>query len=503
MIISSIPILLVDLVGSFLMIVLAFLTLNIVFKLRRQDRNNLIWIYLWWICVALSCFAASRSAGHILKNLLLVADQKATWDIIRPVSGAINTVTFVVVGSVTMFFERIWKIYQLIRKDRRALRTAHQKLLFFNQNLEQLVRERTNALSASEYKYRRIFEVSKDMILVTDREGTIVNINPSGYSLLGLDPHAETLGKRKILDFLTEPEIWPDIMASVEGESSSADIELDLIVEDSTIKRVLVSGSMADRTDNEAETFHFLVKDIQKRKMMEEQLTQADRLASIGELSAGVAHEINNPLGVILGYTQLLLRDEKKTAERYSDLKIIEKHARSCKTIVEDLLSFSRKSDTEKEMLKIHTVIDDVLAFVRRHAEVDHIAFEKEYSPTVRQVLIDEKKFKQVLINLVMNAIHAVGEKGLIKIVTDLSEITGELLVKVTDDGHGIERKDLKKIFDPFFTTKPTGEGTGLGLSVSYGIIKNHGGNIDVESTPGAGTIFTVTLPATWNNREN
>ncbi|MBW2634837.1 MAG: ATP-binding protein, partial [Deltaproteobacteria bacterium] len=114
-----------------------------------------------------------------------------------------------------------------------------------------------------------------------------------------------------------------------------------------------------------------------------------------------------------------------------------------------------------------------------------------------------EKKIKQVLINLVVNAIHAVGEKGYIQISTDLSEPTNELLVKVKDDGHGIEPKYLKKIFDPFFTTKSTGEGTGLGLSVSYGIIKNHGGHIYVESKPGAGTTFTVTLPTALTLPEN
>jgi signal transduction histidine kinase len=109
--------------------------------------------------------------------------------------------------------------------------------------------------------------------------------------------------------------------------------------------------------------------------------------------------------------------------------------------------------------------------------------------------LIDEKKIKQVLINLIVNAIHAVDKNGRIRIATDLSESAEQILVKVRDEGHGIAPKHLKKIFDPFFTTKPTGEGTGLGLSVSYGIIKNHGGNIYVDSKPGAGATFTVALP--------
>jgi len=503
MIISSLPILFVDLIGSFLMIILSFLSLGIVFKLRKQDHNNLIWTYLWWICLSLSCFAVSRSAGHILKNFLFMAGHEPFWAKIRPFSGAINTFMFIVVGAVTLFFERIWKIYQLVRKDRQALQSAHKELLFLNQNLERLVEQRTKALSVSEYKYRKIFEVSKDMILVTEKDGTIVNLNPSGYSLLGLDRETDKIEHRNAREFMVEPEKWFDTMASIQKERSISNVELEIIASDGVVKRVLLSGSMAEKSENEVQTFHFLLKDIEQRKRMEEQLTQADKLASIGELSSGVAHEINNPLGVILGYTQLLLRGEKDSSARYADLKTIEKHVRSCKTIVEDLLSFSRKSETEKKRLDIHHIIDDVLTFVQHHSNIEHIAIEKEYDPEVQPILVDEKKIKQVLINLVVNAIHAVGKKGRIQIATGLSKPAGDLMIKVKDDGHGIVKKHLKNIFDPFFTTKPTGEGTGLGLSVSYGIIKNHGGHIFVESKPGAGAVFTITLPAATVSQEN
>lgn len=503
MILSWIPILLVDQIGSIMMIVLSLLSLRLVFKLRKQDRDNLVWAYLWWACLALSCFAVSRSAGHILKNFLLMVGQKSSWEVVRPFSGAINSIMFIVVGSVTLFFERIWNIYQLVLKDRQALRLAHKELLLFNQNLEGLVEERTKALSASEYKYRKIFEVSKDMILVTNKDGTIVNLNPSGYHLLGMDMQNDQIEDQNVQEFLTEAEAWPRIIASVEKEGAVDNIELELVAVDGTHKRILLGGSVDDETGSDEDIIHFLVKDIQKRKAMEEQLAQADKLASIGELSSGVAHEINNPLGVILGYTQLLLRGEPNGSERYADLKTIEKHVRNCKTIVEDLLSFSRTSETEKKMLDIHSIIDDVLAFVQHHSDIQHIAIEKAYNPSVGPLCIDEKKIKQVFINLVMNAIHAVGKKGSIWIATELSDTADEIMVKVADDGHGIESRHLKKIFDPFFTTKSTGEGTGLGLSVSYGIIQNHGGHIHVDSKPGAGTIFTVALPSASPLKEN
>ena len=496
MILSYFPIWLVDMVGSTLMIILSLLCLKLVFRLRRRDRDNIVWTYLWWICVALSCFAVSRSGGHIVKNFLLMAGQETFWAAIRPFSGAINSVMFIVVGSVTLFFERVWNVHQMVLKDRQAVKSAHQELVFLNQNLERLVEERTNALSVSEYKYRKIFETSKDMILITTRGGSIVNLNPSGYQLLGMDMQDDRIENMNVREFLADPEAWNRIIAVVEKEGSVDNVELDLVTADGGHRSFLLSGSVEDAVDSEEEVIHFLVKDIQKRKAMEEQLAQADKLASIGELSSGVAHEINNPLGVILGYTQLLMRGESDRSERYADLKTIQKHVRNCKTIVEDLLSFSRKSDTEKEVMDIHRIIDDVLAFVQHHSQIEHIDIEKIYSPSVQPLRVDEKKIGQVLINLMMNAIHAVGKKGRIRISTDVSETEEVLRIQIADDGHGIEPRHLKKIFDPFFTTKTTGEGTGLGLSVSYGIVQNHGGHIQVKSRPGEGSVFTVVLPA-------
>jgi signal transduction histidine kinase len=145
--------------------------------------------------------------------------------------------------------------------------------------------------------------------------------------------------------------------------------------------------------------------------------------------------------------------------------------------------------------LNIHPIIEDVIGFVRHHSNLENIQIEPHFAASVPTVLMDEKKIKQVLINLLMNAIHAVSPKGIIRITTGLSEKNGRVTVKVSDTGHGIAKENLSRLFDPFFTTKPTGEGTGLGLSVSYGIIKGHGGNITVKSKQGQGATFTLSLP--------
>jgi len=501
MILSAIPIWIVDVAGSILMIIFSFLCLRLVHKLKNHDRNNVIWTYLLWVCYGLALFAISRSVGHILKQALLLAGQTAAWNAIRPFSGAINTIMFVLVASVTLFFERTWKIYQQISKDKQALQSAHKELLYLNQNLENVVSERTKALALSEHKYRRIFEVSKDMILVTRKDGSIVNLNPAGYKLLQLEDAEAARQDRRFQDFFVDTALWDTIKKTIDEQGFVSSFDVDLKNSDGGKNKSLVSGSLDRGTVATEDTIHFVVKDIEQRRLMEKQMAQAEKLAAIGQLSAGVAHEINNPLGIILGYTQLLIKNKSSKEERYDDLKTIEKNVKNCKAIVEDLLSFARGSEAKKEVARIGDIIADVVHFMRQHSDLDNIQIITEYDPRVPPMELDDKKMKQVFLNLLMNAKHAVNQNGTIHVTTKLNQAGDQLSIMVTDTGHGIRKKNLSRIFDPFFTTKPTGEGTGLGLSVSYGIIKNHGGDIEVESEEGQGSTFTIRLPVAPKNR--
>ncbi len=501
MIAHLIPIWTVDFFGSILMILLSFLCLRLVFRLKQRDPGNVVWTYLLWFCLGLAGFAISRSAGHMLKDILIVTNRNHVWSTIRPFSGAINTFMLVLVAAVTLFFERTWNIYQQILKDKQVLLQTHNELLYMNQNLEQLVTERTEALAVSEHKYRRIFEISKDIIMVTRKDGTITDINPSGLEMLGNGKQETPPKGRKLATFL-KSEDWQKLIDEIDEHGSIYNAEVDLMRHDDTPRRSLVSASMDRGRPGQEDSIHYLIKDIEQRRLMEQQIAQADKLASLGQLSAGVAHEINNPMGIILGYTQLLLRDEAPDSEKHSDLKIIEKHVKNCKAIVEDLLSFARSSKTEEKAHKIHEVIDEVLNFVQQHAEVEHLKIIRKYDQQAPAILLDEKKIKQVFINLIMNAEHAIGDEGTIEIQTNYNQPSNAIHVRVSDTGHGISRQNLKRIFDPFFTTKPTGEGTGLGLSVSYGIVQNHGGEITVDSHPEKGSTFTVILPLKNQNKD-
>jgi PAS domain S-box-containing protein len=497
MIVSSLPIWTVDVLGSVCMIVLAFMCVRLARLLRHRDRHNIIWTYLFWVCTALAVFAVSRSAGHILKQVLIITGDAGTWNRIRPYSGAINTFTFVVVGAITLFFERSWSIYRQIVGDKQDLQIARDKLLYLNQNLEHLVGERTAELALSEHKYRRIFEVSRDMILVADRDGRIIDMNPSGRDTLFFDGAGRNGRGFEVQQVFLDPSGWPRILGKIEGDGYIANAEIDLRRGDGSRMRTLLTGSLDRGATKKDDTIHLLVKDIEQRRLAEEQIAQADKLASIGQLSAGIAHEINNPLGVVLGYTQLLIRHENPRSEKYRDLKTIEKHARNCKAIVEDLLNFARTSSPNENLIRIDTTLDEVMKFIRQHGDLDRIEVVKDYDPAVPPMFLDEKKIKQVFMNLLLNARHAMGSEGRLSLSTAYRPAGRRVLIEIADSGHGIAKRDLSRIFDPFFTTKPTGEGTGLGLSVSYGIIKNHGGEITVDSAVGRGATFTITLPVT------
>ncbi|MDM8544209.1 PhnD/SsuA/transferrin family substrate-binding protein [Desulfococcaceae bacterium HSG9] len=388
--------------------------------------------------------------------------------------------------------------HQQLQSQIEERKRAEQALQNAHDQLETHVQERTKALSLSEQKFRRIFEVSQDMIVATSEAGLILDINPAGYKMLGfkqIDPIA--IPSTRFQDFLTEEDDWRAIGTALAARGFISSMEIKLKRNDGAVMRSLISGSIDRGLNGKIETLHFVVKDIERRKLMENQLAQADRLASIGQLASGIGHEINNPLGIILGYTQLLIRNEDPETESYADLKTIEKHVKNCQLIVNDLLNFARNSQPAKEPVNINDLIDDVLEFILHHSDSKTCEVLRRYDLKIPLVSLDEKKIKQVILNLVMNACHAVSDKGEIAITTGADSRADQVYIKVSDTGYGIESKNLTRIFDPFFTTKTTGEGTGLGLSVSYGIIKNHGGDIQASSRPGHGSTFTVRLPVT------
>ncbi|MBI1734560.1 MAG: GAF domain-containing protein, partial [Candidatus Rokubacteria bacterium] len=235
-----------------------------------------------------------------------------------------------------------------------------------------------------------------------------------------------------------------------------------------------------------------------KRQMAElrqtqAQLIQSTKLAAIGELAANIAHEINNPLTTVLGFASFLTERLEPGAPTLEELKLIQEEATRARDIVRDLLQFSRQNEFLPAMSDVNVVVEQVVSMVRRQGAVDAIDVQEAYAPDLPLVEMDVSRMKQVFLNIVNNAIYAMPEGGALRVRTSARD--GFLHVEFTDTGTGIDADSLPRIFDPFFTTKPDVSGTGLGLSVSLGIVQSHGGTIEVGSTLGKGSTFTVKLP--------
>lgn len=492
-ILPMLPVDLLDIFGSLSMIVLSILCFQCALALNRKESHNIIWTFLVWFCSGLLLFSLSRSIGHILKHLLVSSDLAHVWDGFRPVSGAMNTVAFILVGSITLFFSRVYRTYRRMLEDKKSIERANQKIARWNLNLENMILERTRDLSASEEKYRRVFENSKDMLFICDVHGTIRDINPSGVDLLGLETREGAVG-RNLFEWL-DPGEAERVRLHIIKEGYVKDVELSLRRSVSENLTVLLSGTAVYGEGEKPGEVEGTVKDITGRKRMELQLLQADKLASLGQLSAGIAHEINNPLGLVLGYTKLVLKEAGPEKEFNEDLKIIEKHALNCKKIVENLLKFSRATSTTKSLVDLHDLIHDVVEVVANKFKVERVGLETRLAPDLPKVQADPDKIRQVFMNILMNGRQSIEGAGTITIATSFDKHRGLISIRFTDTGSGIPQEIIHKIFDPFFTTKPTGMGTGLGLAVSYGIVKDHDGEIRVESNPGQGSAFIVELP--------
>jgi two-component system NtrC family sensor kinase len=236
------------------------------------------------------------------------------------------------------------------------------------------------------------------------------------------------------------------------------------------------------------------------------EVTQGQKLASIGVLAAGIAHELNNPLTGVLTFTSLLRKKAADGSEDAEDLDLVIGETKRCASIIKRLLDFAREKTPVKGYCDINQVIEDTIRFIERPASLQQIDIHTKLEPQLPPVWCDADLIKQVIMNLLVNAQQAIEGRGSITVLTcatnatrsglELKATSGQVVdISVIDTGCGITQANLGRIFDPFFTSKEVGKGTGLGLSVSYGIVQAHGGRISVQSTVGEGTTFHVYLP--------
>ena len=336
-----------------------------------------------------------------------------------------------------------------------------------------------------------VFDGITDMLVLLDRELRIRMVNKAHLKQFGVT--LDNVLNQRCRDPKTCSSC-PFIQCNIETAFNSKTAFTEE-VQSSDGEIFLVHYYPIVNEKGEVESIVRTAKDITDEKQVEQKIQQTEKLVSLGQLAAGIAHEINNPLGVIHCYADLLKYQLPDSPQGLSDVAIIEKHALNCQRIVSDLLKFARGQETERQLAPLNPTIEEVVQMVESQFQKQHCEIELDLDPDLPMVSIDVDKLKQVYLNLLMNARQAIKVRGKIRVSTRYIE--NDHLVKIVfwDSGIGISPEIRDKIFDPFFSTKETGKGTGLGLSVSYGIIKNHGGDIQVESKPGYWTRFVILLP--------
>jgi two-component system, NtrC family, sensor kinase len=333
-------------------------------------------------------------------------------------------------------------------------------------------------------------------LLAVDLDGRVTRLNSALEEILDLS-RAQSLGK--LVEELFS-EDFSDTLRQVLGNDSWRLKEIRNIYKihtaTSTGRSLVLNIAIAPLQDVQGQTGALVVlEDVTSRVRLEEQLQQREKLSSIGLLAAGVAHEVNTPLTGVSSYTQMLLGMLKETDPKHALLLKVRRQAERATNIVNNLLNFSRTGDaTEFTELDIGRVLDDTLQLLEPQLRGNQIQIVRGYDPEAPPVIGNSGKLQQVFTNLLLNARDAIPAGGSIRISTSPAD-DDSLTIEVSDNGVGIAPENVAKIYDPFYTTKGVGRGTGLGLAVSYGIVQEHSGHISVESTPGHGTIFRITLP--------
>lgn len=353
------------------------------------------------------------------------------------------------------------------------------------------------ALRETEAFLEKVILGSPIAIVAADRYGHILLMNPSAEELFG---YSSPFAVRHVTaDQLYPPGTANNIMRQLkgrkgklpslntsiinsQGEEIPVELTASIIYEDN--EEVATVGIYTDLRDKLAVE--------QKLKETQAQLAQSEKMASIGQLAAGVAHEINNPLTGILFYANLkqeqMAPDDPERAEVIAVIEDVNR----CKDIVQNLLAYSRQSSPMKDIIQINTVVNQALNLIRDPKMFGKIKILRDFSEDMMMIHVDKNQISQVIINLVMNAIAAMKAEGELTLRTFRNKMKGKVYLEITDTGCGIAPDYLNKIFDPFFTTKAPGEGTGLGLSTAYGLIKENKGNIRVKATGPKGTSFLL-----------
>ena len=370
-----------------------------------------------------------------------------------------------------------------------------------NKKLEKIYNEYKRVCRNEEERIKELnclYQVAQCVVVETDLDKAfekIVRIIPNGWQYTNLACARVTVNESSYAsDYFFESNLFQKEEIFSEGQVVG---KIEIFYRQELGKKQINPFLLEERDllKGIANIISFYIKkqqDDQKRKIIQQQLLHADRLATIGQLAAGVAHELNEPLGNILGLAQLSLTLNGIPDQAQADLIKIQDCVLYSREIIKKLMEVSRQSSPSKKEFDLNDLIESSTTFLEARCSKEGINIVKKYDENII-VKADHTQIKQVITNLIINAIQAMKNGGKLTIATQKTET--KAIFSIEDNGVGISKKNMGQAFMPFFTTKDVGEGTGLGLSVAYGIVQSHGGDIKVSSERGKGSVFQVTLP--------
>ena len=353
-----------------------------------------------------------------------------------------------------------------------------------------------NALTeaySSQRRYAQLVDEAPIGVLVFDRSLCIRTANVKAAQLLGVQRVDELLGQQMSNEVVAEHPLLDEALQACIGKGESRSFEDNVQAARPTRSAMLLHLAPLRGPTGEIEAIQLLLEDASERRELESQLREAQKLEAVGQLAGGVAHDFNNLLTVITGYTETVVEQLTEQPQLREELEQVLQASGRASRLVEQLLAFSRQRDAEMTRFDLRELVAQTARMLDRLLG-DQIRMQIEACEAALTVLADRGQLEQVLLNFAVNARDAMPEGGVLQLSTALGK-DGQALIRVHDTGQGMDARVRERIFEPFFTTKEPGHGTGLGLATAYGIVQQAGGAIHVDSTPGEGTTFLVSVP--------
>ncbi|MEA3546409.1 MAG: PAS domain S-box protein [Thermodesulfobacteriota bacterium] len=482
--ISLFSVYLVDFVGSSLMIIFSLASTRYTWGLKKLEPKRMRWSYLFWLCMALTIFALSRSIGHVLKYFFVLLDHQDLWKKITPYSGGLNTITFIIVGILTFYYAYMHEIIDLFRNEARdlantnvRLKEAHMAVRQLNLSLEQKVDAQISSIREEEQKYRDLFQHSKDFIFFCDKEGRINDTNPSFIEFL--NERKEDILDKSLATFFSEENEWNTFQNDLFTRGFLKDFKVEFRTGDETLHGLLITATSVKDDQGTIRGFNGIGMELTATtSAVVNEEPPCETKISLSAFAAQIADELDNPLEMIAGYTRLLEKD-LQNREDGDMLKSIRKQVNHCLQVEEELRETALHF-LEMTPLDVNSCLEEVMGLMEPVLSLDRILVLRNLSPDLPLISANKKRLSKIFFNLINSSRQSMDHGGFLGIWTRYHPDQEEIEVIIGDNGPQVPPEFMEVLFDPLPTTKKSRGG--LGLHASLGMIRAHDGRMTVNS---------------------